>query len=221
MKIIDLTLEISNKMAISPGVEIPQPKFDFVFTPDEHWSGTYTGEFSMLIHLGTHLDAPMHFNYGAGVKTIDKVPLDVLAGPAVIIGLPHVKGGPVDSQLLQSHLPELSTHNKRLIVWTGYTDERYGTPNYHQESPYLTKDAAEWIVEKGFVMVGIDFQTDEPGNREQPVHHTLLSRDIYILEYLCNCSQLPEKEVFLTVSPLKLKGMEASPVRVLAIEGIL
>ena len=222
MRIIDLTLDISEEMPIPASAQIPPPKFDFVLTPDTHWSGTYTGAFSMTIHMGTHLDAPMHFNYGPGVKTIDKVPLDVLVGPAVIIGLPEVKAGqPVTAALLQENLPDVSTHNKRLIIWTGYTDERYGTPNYFQEAPYLTPDAADWIIEKGFVLVGLDFQTDQPGNKAQPVHNKLLPRDIYILEYICNCHQLPEKEVFLAVAPLKLKGMEASPVRVFAIEGIL
>jgi kynurenine formamidase len=220
MKIIDLSLEIHENMTTYPDPKYPPPKLEFIITPDQDWMGRYSGAFWTFNHAGTHLDSPLHFNLCGGTKTIDKVPLEVLVGPAVIIGVPQVKTGPIDSNLLAANLPEgVTTKGKRLIVWTGYTDDRWGTAKYFEDAPYLTGDAAEWIVGQGFGLVALDCQTDKFLSKELPVHNTLLSHEVYILEYICNVKQLPPKETFLVVAPLRLKGMEASPARVFAIDG--
>ena len=105
---------------------------------------------------------------------------------------------------------------KRLVIRTGYTDKYWGKEDYFQVSPYMTADAAAWIVEKGVVLVGIDFQTDKPGDGTFPAHNMFLKNDVYILEYIVNVYQLPQ-ECMLVVAPLKLKGMEASACRVFAL----
>jgi kynurenine formamidase len=58
------------------------------------------------------------------------------------------------------------------------------------------------------------------GSKDIPAHNVLLAHDVYILEYICNTPKLKDPECFLIVAPLKLRGLEASPTRVFAVEGM-
>lgn len=219
MKVIDLTLDLYEGMPTFPVSWYPSPKMEFILNPGNDPSGSHrwASKAQIFAHGGTHLDAPMHFNNGAGIKTIDKAPPEVLVGQCVVVDMYHKKNlEEVTAKDLAEATKGISLKGKRLVIRTGYTDKNWGKPDYFQTSPYLTGDAAQWMVDEGVVLVGIDFQTDKPGDATFPAHNILLKNDVYILEYITNVYDIP-KECTLVVAPLKLKAMEASTCRVFAI----
>jgi len=222
MRVVDLTVKVNDHMSQFPDPNYFPPERRFIYDParDPRYS-RYSGSFSICVHTGTHLDTPMHMNIQPFVKTIDKVPLNVLCGPAVVIKLPDVKTGEITSKMLEEHLPaNVETKGKRLLVFTGVNDsELWGSEDYFKVVPNYTQDAAEWICDHGFVLVGSDVMTDPVGG-SGVVHQTLLSNEIYILEYACGGLNIHDDEVFLVVAPTPLEGMESAPTRAFAIEGL-
>lgn len=220
MKVYDMTLDLYEGMPTFPVSWYPSPKMEFILTPenDPTNSHRYAGKCQLFNHGGTHLDSPLHYNYGNGQKTIDKVSPDILVGECVVVDMYH-KGflEEITAKDLAEATQDKELRGKRLVIRTGYTDKYWGQEDYFKQSPYMTADAAKWIVEQGIVLVGIDFQTDKPGDGTFPAHNVLLGNDVYILEYLVKVDQVPQ-ECMLVVAPLKLKGMEASTCRVFAIE---
>ena len=224
MKTVDLTLTIYEGMPCFPVAWYPKPEFEHVLNPDTDPSGShrYASKTLLFCHGGTHLDAPMHFNYGTEA-TIDKVPMDVLIGQTIWVHLPDKKNlDPITDQDLEEATKGVSLEGKRLLITTGYTDNNWGKDDYFSVSPYLDPSSGKWMVEKKISMVAIDFQTDKPGDATFPVHNILLEEGIYILEYISNVGELSAqglgKEFLMVVAPLKLKGLEASTARVFAIQ---
>jgi arylformamidase len=81
----------------------------------------------------------------------------------------------------------------------------------------LAPEAAEYCVEKGVKLVGIDYITIEKhGDDEFPSHKTILGNDIFILEGI-NLAEVPPGRYTLFCLPLKINGAEASPVRAILV----
>ncbi|MCL1928683.1 MAG: cyclase family protein [Treponema sp.] len=225
MKAVDLTLSIYEGMPCFPVSWYPKPVFEHVLTPDNDVTNShrYASKTLLFCHGGTHLDSPMHFNYFDCKKTIDKVPVDVLVGQTVWVHLPDKKNlEPITRADLEEATKGLTLKDKRLLITTGYTDKNWGKEDYFQVSPYLTGESAEWMLGKEICMVAIDFQTDKPGDAAFPVHNTLLSKEVYILEYINNVDKLIKegfgKEFLMVVGALKLENLEASTARVFGIQ---
>jgi arylformamidase len=90
---------------------------------------------------------------------------------------------------------------------------------YEFESDYvsLTKDAARWLLSKGIKLVGVDYLSIEAvDSQELEVHRTLLENDVVVLEGL-NLSQVPEGRYQLICLPLKLRGGDGAPARVVLV----
>ncbi len=225
MKVVDLTLTLYEGMPTFPVEWYPKPEFDHVLTPDIDPTGShrYASKALLFCHGGTHLDSPMHYNYFNKEKRIDNVPTEVLVGKAVWAHFPDKKNlEEITAADLEEATKGKDLKGVRLVITTGYTDKNWGKEDYFKVSPYLSVDAAEWMVEKGIAMVAIDFQTDKPGDASFPVHNILLRNEIYILEYLTNIPELLDSgigsEFTLVVGSLKLEGLEASTARVFAIK---
>lgn len=220
MRIVDLTLKVNDNMSMFPDPKYFKPDIRFVMSPEEDPIYTrYSTAFSICVHTGTHLDTPMHMNIEPYVKSIDKVPYETLIGDAVVVKLLDVTTGPVTADMIKAHLPSgISTRGKRLLVLSGINDtELWGSDDYFDKAPYFTADAADWMLESEFVLVGSDVMTDK-FKGDGIVHQKLLGNGVYILEYLCNVEALKADEVFLIVAPTPLEGCESAPTRVFAIE---
>jgi kynurenine formamidase len=66
--------------------------------------------------------------------------------------------------------------------------------------------------------VALDFQTDKPGDATFPVHKVLLGNGVIIIEYLTNVLTIAKPQVEMYALPLRFKGLEASPARVVVVE---
>ncbi len=172
---------------------------------------------SMGTHQGTHLDAPWHFIEGG--KPLDRIPLTVFYGPAVMVDL--APGGelaaktPITPEMLAQHEAAFVSGG-RVILRTGWY-ARFGRPEYFSDLPSLTAEAARWIADKRIALLGLDMPTPSKiAGRE--CHHTLLGpgAEIVIVEGLTNLHELARDFIFAGF-PLNFVGLDGSPIRAVGV----
>jgi arylformamidase len=171
-------------------------------------------------HTGTHVDAPRHFIPGGA--TVDELALDIFVGPARVLDFSYAK--PLQEIQKDDFVRQLGKAKpERLLMRFDWSD-RWGTSEYYSEQPFISEEAAHWLVEQGVRLVGMDTpQADSPKNgrhsgNDSPVHKIFLGAKVIKLEYLTNLRQLKSREVELIALPLKILGGDGSPVRCVAIE---
>ena len=170
-------------------------------------------------HTGTHVDAPRHFIPGGA--TIDQLPLEPFVGPATIVDFTFAK--PLQEMQVSDFEKQLGERRvERLIMRFDWSDH-WGSLKYYSEQPYISDAAAQWIVERGVTLLGMDTpQADSPKNgrgseRDSPVHKILLSAGIIKLEYMTNLRSLGSSEFELIALPLKIRDADGAPVRCVGI----
>ncbi len=83
--------------------------------------------------------------------------------------------------------------------------------------PNLEKRAAEYLMEAGAALVGIDsLNIDDTEDGKRPVHTALLDANIPITEHLCSLDRLPDRGCRFFAVPVKVKGFGTFPVRAFA-----
>ncbi len=166
----------------------------------------------MSSHTLTHVDPPGHF-IDRGL-TVDRLPLEVLIGPAVVVE-PH----PEKNLITATDLGQLGLRDaERVLIKTRNSYLWAGGP-YEFQPDYvsLSKDAATWLVSRGVKLVGVDYLSVEAYEaREHPVHHTLLGNGVVVVEGL-NLTQVPEGRYQLICLPLKIQSGDGAPARVVLV----
>jgi arylformamidase len=161
-------------------------------------------------HTGTHIDAPSHFIEGA--EPVDAIPLERLVGPAVVLEFADDVTAIDASQLRSRDLgatPRVlfRTRNSALL-WA---------PRFTPDYTYLTPDGAEYLLQQGVQLVGIDYLSIERfDSPDHPVHRMLLQRRVVILEGL-DLSLVPPGRYELICLPLRLAGLDGAPARAVLI----
>jgi kynurenine formamidase len=210
---IDLSHRITETLSRIPF--FPQPRIRQIWTrPPDNANVT---EVQMVVHHGTHLDAPRHFI--ADGPTMDQVPLDRLFGPGVIWRIETTPRGMIDVAELERATPRMEPGDIVLIDtgwWRHVNTERY------EEHSFLSPRAADWLVERGAKIVGVDCSTPDmaahyrPKDFDFPVHHTLLSNGVLIAEHMTNLSPLAGRRVEVMFLALNIAGSDGAPARVIA-----
>jgi len=214
-RLIDLSHSLDSQTPVYPGD--PPVEVSVVSSTDPRSPGgpgaMNVGRIALGLHAGTHLDAPFHF-FGSG-QTIERVPLERCLGPALRINLPgHGAGASITPDDLEGYRPALRETGK-VVFNTGWY-RRWGKPDYFSAHPILTKEAAQFLVECGLHLVGVDFPSVDLPPHE--AHVALLGRDVLIVENLTNLDAIGADRFGLIVLPLKIVGREGSPVRAVAME---
>lgn len=208
MRVIDLSLDVNNDM---PGVSITVAKRLEV----EGWNAT---TLSLYSHCGTHMDAPRHFvPEGA---TLDEQDLSVCIGPASVVDLAPAQ----PKQLIQvqdlGSLAETIQPGARLLLRTDW-HKRYGTASYRDELPRISRELADWLVQRQVALVGVEPPSVADVNNAQElteVHQTLFRGNVLVVEGLANLDQISTPEVEFIALPMKITGGDGSPVRAIAIQ---
>ena len=168
-------------------------------------------------HSNTHMDAPKHF-FNDG-DTIDNTPLEVCMGPAWLIDL-----GEIDPRQLHT-VDDLGDYaNKiqagdRVILKTGW-EHRFGTDAFRDDLPRIGQKLAEWFVEKGIILLGVEPPSVADVNNIEElteIHRILLGAPITIVECLKNLHLIEQDRIEFIALPLKLCEGDGSPVRAMAI----
>ena len=173
----------------------------------------------MRLHAGSHVDAPEHMVKDG--KQLHELPLDIFAGDCIIADLRHaVPGKAITASDLEQAVGKVIRRGDRLLLRTD-CNKNYYDPDWAERSPYLTRDAVRWCIDQGVVLVGFDFYhgNDEPqSNVVFYTSRTLGENGIVTMPYLNNLDQISRERVTLIALPLKIIGVEASPVRAIVIE---
>jgi arylformamidase len=172
-------------------------------------------EVCLCTHVGTHLEAPLH--YLKDGQDVSEIPLNRLIGEGVVLDFTHKKPNePITLEEIKEAGAEIR-ENDIVLIKTGLS-RFYNTKHAH-ERPYPTSEAVRWLVEKKIACLGLDCSGVEvKGTDDQPNHRTLFENGIPLIEHLTNLDQLRKQRVWLFILPWSVKGLDASPVRVIAIE---
>jgi arylformamidase len=209
---IDCTQVVDTLMPQPAGV----PEFSLRSVRSFADNGMSMQQLCLLSHHGTHVDAPRHF-FPDG-KAIADVPLSALCGDGVVIGFDGASLTPITADDLRRHA-FLVKPGDRVLIRTGWS-EHYGQPSY-RDSPYLTREAAEYLLGLGISLLGIDtLSPDAPPHQgraepfDYPVHHMLLGAGIPIIENL-RLDRTSDYRCAVMALPIPVRDGDGAPARVL------
>lgn len=189
--------------------------------------------FSAPEHGGTHLDAPIHF--GEGRLTADRIPLERLVAPAVVIDVSAQSARDADYRLTREDVIEFERRYGRIeegmivLLRTGWSRrwpnrrEYFGDDTPGDASklhfPSFGEDAARLLVEeRGVVALGVDVASIDYGQSSDfRVHRLAAARDVAGLENLTNLEQLPSRGALVIALPMKIEGGSGGPLRAVAL----
>jgi kynurenine formamidase len=166
------------------------------------------GKIEMVANTGTYIDSPFHrFAHG---KDLSELPLESVAElDCLIVRVNTSSGEAIDSVPLSAK----EVRGCAVLFHTGW-DRHWRTDAYFEGHPHLTARAAEWLVNAGAALVGIDsLNIDSIATGKRPVHTLLLGSDIPIVEHLCGLAAAPDRGGRFSAVPVKVKGCGTFPVR--------
>ena len=237
VEVVDLTNRLSSD---TPTLRLPEPfanLIDFSLEtvseynePGPYWkhANIHTGE-----HIGTHLDAPIHWITGRDGHDVADIPPARLVGPAVVLDFTAEAAADPDFLLDVHHLQAWEAKHGPLpeggwvlyrTGWDKFANDREKFLNADatgSHTPGVTAEAAQWLAGTGIAgfgaeTVGIDAGNAGALNPPFPVHHHLLGADKYGITSLQNLAKLPATGAMVVVAPLPIVGGTGSPARVLA-----
>ncbi|MGB8214402.1 MAG: cyclase family protein, partial [Anaerolineales bacterium] len=177
MKIYDVSLPISPDLPVWPGD--PAVVLEQVSSMD---AGAHDNisRLACGVHTGTHVDAPHHFLNDH--RTVESLALDILVGPALVLQIPDAVTV-VDASVLEKAAIPAGT--LRLLLKTSNSSlwER-GEKEFFTGFVGISADGADWLVQHGLKLVGIDYLSVAPYHQSIPTHRALLAAGIIIVEGL-------------------------------------
>ncbi len=215
--IVDLSHPIATGMPIYPG----DPEVATAPATTIAVDGFAVTALELGTHSGTHVDAPSHsIEGGAAIDEIDPARLmgrarilRVSAGDGEMIGVAGV-----EDQLRAWDGERIA------LVHTGW-DAHWGTPRMLQH-PAVSVELADALLALGVDVLGVDTLSPDPSDlaaveaREEPptlpVHERWLGAGRLIIENLRGLGDVPGETCELIALPLRLAGLDGSPVRAVA-----
>lgn len=204
---IDISVPTSARTTVFPGDPSPE-----VCWPN--WSITKgdpanVGFFKGGLHHGTHVDAPWHF-IGEG-KKLHEVGLEPFLGLCRVLDLGDadcVTADILENQVGESGVP-------RLLFKTRNGQRDYWHEAWNPDFVFIRKDAAQWCVEHGVLLVGLDYLTiDPPTEPEFPSHLVLLGAGVTILENI-KLRDVAPGDYELLAAPVNLQSVDGAWTRAL------
>lgn len=199
----DVTLKLGPDLPVYPGD--PEPSFTDVLSISKG-DQCNVSLLSFGSHTGTHIDAPKHFyNDACG---IDRISLDHFLGSSRVIeisGRPEINAADLASVgVCRDEIILLKTDNSKII----------GDGRFHMDFTYLTKDAAEFLVNTRIRTLGFDYLSVERfGSSDPVVHLALLGAGIAVIEGM-DLSNVQPGVYEISALPLKIKDGNGGPARV-------
>ena len=169
-------------------------------------------------HAGTHMDAPKHFDVTE--ESIDQFLPSQMMGDAWLIDITIHKPKHL---LTVADLDSVSDSFKpgdSLVLKTNWS-QYLGSTKYRDELPRISRELAEWCVMHHVKMLGVEPPSVADVNNLEEVtaiHHILLKGKVIIIEGLTNLDAITKNKIFLIAMPLKIKGGDGAPARVIALE---
>ena len=192
-KIIDISKDL---MTSEPYPGDPKPKLS-VFSSFAAGDGCNMARLTTTLHSGTHADAPLHFIPDG--KQINSVELSAFVGECRVI---EVDTDRITGEYVDKHFPK---GTKRILIKSS-------------GKAYFDKTGAEEAAYFGYSLIGTDGMSVGNAADQQGPHRALLSEGVAVLENL-DLSEVKPGKYFLVAAPVKISGVEASPVRAILFDG--
>jgi arylformamidase len=218
-RFIELSHIIREGLITYPG--LPAPTITPFLTREDSKSRYAPGtEFAMDVitmigNTGTYLDSPFH-RYADG-SDLAGLELSTLVGlPAEVFHLDDAwdsgrRGIGPDT------LADRDVRGAAVLLHTGW-DRHFGVPAYGVGAPFLTATGAQYLIDAGAALVGIDSVNidDTESGGERPAHSLLLGAGVHVVEHLTNLGALPPRGTRFTAAPPAVEGFGTFPVRAFA-----
>ncbi len=171
------------------------------------------------VHSGTHVDAPCHFIDGG--RDVSQLRLEDVSGEAVCLDVPATPEQEITSDHLERAAQDLRSGDL-VLIHTGFGPLFTKDPERYRHHPFLSQEAASWLVERGARMVALDIPTPDrpewlrPPGFDFPVHRTLLGNEVLVAEHLANLDRVAGRRFRVYAFPLPIRHGDGSPVRFVA-----
>lgn len=178
-------------------------------------------------HGFTHVDAPCHMVPGG--DTLDALDLTRVCGPAAVIDLTDIAP---NEEVTAARLAERAGHLEKgqIAMFRSCWDEQrdWHEAAFWLDAPYMSREASEWLLERGPTAVAFDFPQDYTIRlmlkgevrpiHEHVTHDVLLRNGVTLIEYLVNTRQVTTPTTMLSALPIRYTGSDGAPARVVAID---
>ncbi len=210
MRIYDVSLPITKDLPIWPGD--PTIIIDR-FSKIEAGADANVTQISMCVHVGTHVDAPFHY-LGEDALTVDLLPLNMLTGRAYVLQLADEVDSINADILYHAQIPP---RTRRLLFKTR-NSALWSNPElkFRRDFVAISADGAQFLVEHGIRLVGVDYLSVAPFSAPIPTHRILLQAGIAVVEGL-DLSKVSPGRYSMYCLPLKIAGADGAPARVILI----
>lgn len=199
--IYDITPAITSNLSVWPG---DTPFSTKVLCHINLGASVTLSTINTTVHLGAHADAPMHYHNNG--KSIGERDLNYYIGDCQVIHLEIQRG----ETIKPNHLKNKTIAAERVLF---FTNTFTNINEWQEDFAALSPELVEELHSKGVILIGIDTPSvDLMNSKDLPAHKAILARDMAVLEGL-SLMEVPEGAYELIALPLKLMGVDASPVR--------
>lgn len=204
MKIYDISKTLDSDTAIYPG----NPEFNIQKVEILKKDGYNLSKISMGTHFGTHVDAPLHFIEGG--EDVSSISLYKLIGECEVLDFQSVR-----ECIKREDIEKFRIETKILVLKT----KNSNTPEniFDENFIYLSHDFIEYIVKIGIHLICTDGPSVKQKGAKDFQHKLLFKNGINIIEGV-DLKNIKEGKYFFIALPLKIKGADGSPIRVILIE---
>jgi len=204
MELLDISVPIVEGMAVWEG----DPPVCIEQVASIERDGANVSMISFSLHTGTHIDSPLHYLQG-GMAT-DQIELDNLVGDVLVVEIPE-NIRVIEKEQIQDLVKDCSA--ERLLFKTSNSKE-YPKKwrKFSTDFVALSVDAAIELSKLNLRLIGIDAPSIAQYGAEYEVHRAFLSENTVILEGT-DLSQVSPGLYWLVCLPLKIVGVEGTPVR--------
>ena len=228
LQIVDLTWTLDDKNPYWPAENYEPFRVTTIATLEKNGvlsKAIYTPE-----HLGTHLDAPNHFEKNQ--PSVDEIlPVNLFA-PAVVIDVTMPVEMNADFRVGVAEITDWEKTHGRIpdgsVVflmtgwgrhWSNYARYKNQDATGKMHFPGYSEEAARWLVSQRNVRgIGIDTLSMDYGvSRDFVVHHVINGAGRYGLENVANLEKLPARGFFVSIAPIKVRSGSGGPVRIMAV----
>lgn len=212
-RVIDLTAPLNGSTPFYP----TDPPLRKSWHAQIGTSGAYVSKLEFGLHVGTHVDAPLH--YLEGGDSVAMISPTAFFGEALAIDAPKKPGGNITPE----DVADADIREGDIVLFRTGWEERAGSPRFFQDEwPGFTPEAIDVLIQKKVKAIGGDIASlDSPRAITQGAlaHKRALGAGIPIFEALIHLREIVGRRFFFVGLPLKIEDGEASPIRAVAILG--
>ncbi|MES2789312.1 MAG: cyclase family protein [Planctomycetota bacterium] len=227
-QIVDLTYALNDQNAYWPAPNYEPFKIKTIATLEQN--GVLSKAISCPEHLGTHLDAPNHFEKNQ--PSVDQINPENLFAPGVVIDVAMQVSADAD---YQATVLDLTTWEQQhgpipngavVLLHTGWGEFWKNFLRYKNQDmmgklhfPGYSPAAAKWLIQERQVKgIGIDTLSMDPGlSKDFAVHHLVNAAGRFGLENVAQLEKLPPRGFHLVIAPMKIESGSGGPTRIFAI----